>query len=483
MIYLILFVFILFLIILLFKAIACTCKSRKLSTQSPPPSSSVQEEYANRLSEMIKCATVSVKGSHDDTEFSKLRASVSSLFPVLHSKSELKIFSSDCWLYHIHGADKNRRIMLMSHHDVAPVSDQKWTHSPFGGEIAEGRLWGRGTVDTKTSLFAEMQALEEMLENDWNPPCDVFLGSSCNEEVAGDGIPLVVSYFSSKNETFDIVIDEGGAVLDAPMPGIKCKCAMVAVHEKGRLSLNFSASDGPSHAGLNSSSKTSPIVRMAKFIQQISDNPPFITKLHPQVKAMFEHLAPYMTFPMRFIFANLWCFGPLIVRLMPVLNKQAGAMVGTTITFNKIETKSSDGGEKICNAESLVRGINLDDLNHDIDELKKIADKYDVVVSQGEENEFHKAADMNHPGLSYVKNCIEKVFPYAACAPFVLPAGTDGRHFSDICRCVIRFAPIEIDKQQFASVHSPNENINLDALPRAVEFYKEFLRGLSNFIK
>lgn len=57
----------------------------------------------------------------------------------------------------------------------------KWCHPLFSGEIADGRLWGRGTVDTKTSLFAEMQALEEMIESGWTPPCDVFLGSSCNE--------------------------------------------------------------------------------------------------------------------------------------------------------------------------------------------------------------------------------------------------------------------------------------------------------------
>ena len=94
-----------------------------------------------------------------------------------------------------------------------------------------------------------------------------------------------------------------------------------------------------------------------------------------QVKAMFENLAPFMSFPMRLIFSNLWFFGPLIVRLMPVLNKQAGAMVGTTISFNEIESGSSEVGEKTCKAESLVRCINEDDLKNDVDELKKIAKK------------------------------------------------------------------------------------------------------------
>ena len=151
-----------------------------------------------------------------------------------------------------------------------------------------------------------------------------------------------------------------------------------------------------------------------------------------QVKAMFENLAPFMSFPMRLIFSNLWFFGPLIVRLMPVLNKQAGAMVGTTISFNEIESGSSEVGEKTCKAESLVRCINEDDLKNDVDELKKIASKFDIDISQGDENEFHKLADMEQPGFFYLKECIENVFPHTACAPFILPAGTDGRHFSDI---------------------------------------------------
>lgn len=52
--------------------------------------------------------------------------------------------------------------MLMSHHDVVDVTDD-WLHPGFCGEIFGNKLWGRGTIDTKTSLFAEFMALEELL--------------------------------------------------------------------------------------------------------------------------------------------------------------------------------------------------------------------------------------------------------------------------------------------------------------------------------
>ncbi|MEG1477406.1 MAG: M20/M25/M40 family metallo-hydrolase, partial [Oscillospiraceae bacterium] len=69
------------------------------------------------------------------------------------------------------------------------------------------------------------------------------------------------------------------------------------------------------------------------------------------------------------------------------------------------------------------------------------------------------------------------VFPHIASAPFVLPAGTDARHLTEICPCVIRFAPIDLDKQQFASVHSENENIDVHTIANAVEFYKTVVRN------
>lgn len=52
--------------------------------------------------------------------------------------------------------------MVMSHHDVVEATGD-WQEEPFGGIIKDGKLWGRGTVDTKTPLFAEFSAIEELL--------------------------------------------------------------------------------------------------------------------------------------------------------------------------------------------------------------------------------------------------------------------------------------------------------------------------------
>ena len=76
-----------------------------------------------------------------------------------------------------------------------------------------------------------------------------------------------------------------------------------------------------------------------------------------------------------------------------------------------------------------------------------------------------------------IKGTIEKIFTYAAAVPFILPAGTDARRFTGLSDAVIRFAPIDIDKQQYASVHGENENISIDKIQLAVDFYKELLKN------
>ena len=129
-------------------------KARKLTEFKPFYNDEEIEYYVTRLQKMIQCKTVSVKDSYDDTEFAKLRNVMEELFPTLHKIAEKKTFSDDCWIYKIKGKDENRNIMLMSHHDVVDVSGE-WEHEGFSGEIADGKIWGRGTVDTKTPLFAE----------------------------------------------------------------------------------------------------------------------------------------------------------------------------------------------------------------------------------------------------------------------------------------------------------------------------------------
>lgn len=468
---------ILFILILLLVTAVKTAGARKLTAPPEAPARERSEYYAARLQRMIQCRTISVRGSYDDTEFARLREVMAELFPVVHRQAEKMTFGDDCWIYHIQGKDSARNVMLMSHHDVV-AAEGEWLHEPFAGEIAEGRIWGRGTVDTKTPLFAEFSALEELLSQGWEPACSVWIGSSHNEELGGNGIPKALEYFKEKGITFDVILDEGGAVIEPPLGGMKCeKCAMVAVHEKGRGIINCTASSGSGHAGLTSATKSTPVERMADFIAEINAGDIFIRRLNPQIKAMFSHLAPYCSFPMNVIFSNLWCFGGLLRRIMPRLNPQAGGLIGSTCAAYEINGSSDS---KQCSAKLFLRGVDAGDIQKDFDALGAVAAKHGVSIEFDSSSEYHEPADMSQPAFAYTMRCLGDVFPQYPASPFILPAGTDARTLTDVCRCVLRFAPIRLSAEQLASVHSENENIDIDSLPVCVDFYKRFLSGYAS---
>ncbi|MGN1442750.1 MAG: M20/M25/M40 family metallo-hydrolase, partial [Acutalibacteraceae bacterium] len=303
---LIIFAFVLFLVI---RTIVITSKARKLTSSTLSFSDEEINTYAGRLSEMIRCKTVSVKDSYDDTEFKKLRKTMEKLFPLVHKKAEKMTFSDDCWVYKIPGKNQNHNIMLMSHHDVVEVSGD-WKFDGFSAHIEDGKMYGRGTVDTKTPLFAEFSAVEELLSEGFEPECNLYIASSHNEELGGDGIPKANEYFKKNGIVFDVILDEGGAIIEPPLGGMNCdKCAMIAVHEKGRYYLNLKAEAANAHASLTSAASHTPVERMAMFINEITTKDIFVRRLNPQVIAMFEHLAPYCGFMMKLLFCNLWLFG------------------------------------------------------------------------------------------------------------------------------------------------------------------------------
>ena len=462
-----------FVLVLLINAVIVGKKKEKIEERPVWHSEEEQLRYAQRLKKMIECQTVSSKDGFDSTEFMKLRAVMKELFPLIHEKGTVEYFSDDCWVYKVEGEDTSRNILVMSHHDVVAATGE-WTHEKFG-EIADGAIWGRGTVDTKGPLFAEFSALEELLEEGFKPKCNVYIASGHNEEIFGDGIKTAVEHFLKEGIEFEVALDEGGGVIAPPLAGINCKCAMMAVHEKGYHTLKASAKQGDSKVG---ALIEGPILRMSKFIAECN-KAKLIRKMAPQLEAMFKSLAPYMAFPMRIVFGNLWCFKGLLVKIIPMVSSQAAAMLGTTMNFNNFEfIKGDSPRDNECRASALVRFIDEDDLRADMAEIRKIADKYGIEIEEPEEeHEYHRGADLSLPPYEYVRKCAREVFPHAAPAPFILAAGTDARWMNEVCPCTIRFAPIDINDQQLGSVHSPDENMHLTAVSAAVKFYKTFIKN------
>ncbi|MFA6688212.1 MAG: M20/M25/M40 family metallo-hydrolase [Sphaerochaetaceae bacterium] len=432
--------------------------------------------YAKKLSKMIQCDTVSIPDVSQPEKFKAFHSVLKSLFPHVFSTMEVKDFDGSLLLKWASKIPDGKPILLMSHQDVVEATGT-WRHSPFSGDIADGAVWGRGTVDTKGSLFCIFQAFEELIGAGYEPTTDLYIASSCTEEVSGPGAPAIVDYLRSQNVELRFLLDEGGMIKSEPLKGAKGRFAMIGCLEKGTGNFRFVARSGGGHA--SAPGKNTPLVRLGRFMSEIEKHNPFTAKMNPTTIEMFRRLGPTVSGPMGFVFRHAKGLSPLLSTVLPKANPLAGALISTTLAFTM--AKGSDG-LNVLPQEAYVTG-NSRFIHHQGPEetyrlLKGIAAKYDIEVEVINASEPCPVVDFHSDSFKLVERTVRDIFPGVIPSPYAMTGGTDARFFAPICKDAIRFAPLEINEQQFKSIHGLDENIGIDALPPAVEFYKRILTSV-----
>ena len=429
---------------------------------------------AEKLSKMIQYDTTSYANVAEVEKFLGFHKVLEELFPLVHEKLEKTEIDGNL-LFYWKGKNSEKPILLMSHQDVVPAEGE-WIHAPFSGDIAEGKVWGRGASDTKCSVMAFFQAVEELLAEGFVPPTDVYLASSCTEEWGGDGAPKIVAELQRRGIELFLVCDEGGAIITEPIGGIHGNFAMVGVFEKGKADVKFTARSNGGHA--SAPSKGTPIARLSAFVNEVETHSPFRKKLLPEVSAMFTELAPYAGFGMKLVFGNVWLFGPVLKAVMPAISAQAGAMLKTTIAFTV--QKGSDA-YNVLPQEAYV-GANMRFIPHQgekesLEIIKKVAGKYGLETEVLHANDYTPPVDIHGEAFHLVEQTIADTFPGLPSSPYVMTGATDAQFYQPICKSCIRFAPVIYGPEQMKGMHGLNENIEYNCLPGAVRFYKNLIRA------
>ena len=463
-------------LILLLVALVRTLRAPSMkSTYVPAPDEEEALALAGKLAKMVQVETVSVPETDQREKFLGFHRCLEELFPLVHQhleKTEIDGNLLYCW----HGQSSERPLVLMSHQDVVPAEGE-WTHPPFSGDIADGKVWGRGTSDTKCSVMAFFEAVERLLAEGFIPPQDVYLSSSCTEEWAGDGCPKLVAELKRRGVHPWLVVDEGGGIITEPIGGIHGNFAMVGVFEKGKADVRLTARSNGGHA--SAPVRHSPLTRLADFVHEMEHRDPFRRRLPPEVASMFETLAPYAGFPLRYVLGNLWLFRPVLLRVLPLISAQAGAMLRTTIAFTM--AKGSDAYNVMPQEASI--GANLRFIPHQGMEeslaiLRKKAKKYKLEMEVYHASDFTRATDISSEAFRTVLKTIGQVFPGCPASPYVMTGATDARFYQEICDHVVRFAPVVYGPEQMRGMHGLNETIEYACLPGAVAFYTQLIRNM-----
>lgn len=437
------------------------------------PMTDREEQYARTLSKLIQMKTVSCRDQSDLSAFYAFQQLLRETYPHLFAVCEQEDFSGGL-LLRWRGRDKTKApIMLMNHHDVVEAEGD-WTYPPFSGTVADGRVWGRGAIDTKGGLFAMLQAADELAEEGFVPAQDVYFESARDEENDSISADLISQELKRRGVRFSLVLDEGGMIEREPIAGAEGLFAMIGVAEKSYIDLKFTARSAGGHA--STPEKNTPLVRLGRFMAEVEDSDIFDVSLTPPVAEMLRRMAPTFSDERRSRFADASLAQDRAA--LDALPSMLRAMTRTTLAFTM--ARGSEG-RNILPQEAWVIGNMRASAHQGIDAsvaaVRQLAEKYGLSVEILEDGFPATVTDYRGEAFRRVERAVRMVCPEAIPVPYIMTAATDARFMTRVSDSCLRFLPLRVSGEQHKRMHGVDENVDVAALPVAVDFYKEIIRG------
>ncbi len=304
------------------------------------PAFPVPEEATERFAASLRIRTVSraERPRVDAAQFRALHDHLQKSFPRVHAALSREIVAGHSLLYTWPGTQPQLPgVLLLAHQDVVPVeaaTQSRWTHPPFSGARADGYVWGRGAMDDKASLLAQLEAVEWLLADGFRPKRTVLLAFGHDEEVGGrDGAGAMASLLASRGWRFEFSLDEGLPITRGIVPGADGDIAGVAVGERGVINVELVSEAEGGHGGISPRQTAAGIV--AGAVAKLEANP-LPARLTPPMRAFLRAVGPETELPQRAVFANLWLFEPLVVRKLTA-QPSTNATVRTTFAVTMLE--------------------------------------------------------------------------------------------------------------------------------------------------
>ena len=436
-----------------------------------------EDDIVNKLGTLIKIPTVSHPDplDMDMSQFDLLIETVKKMYPTVFSKCESEVTPERAIKIKVKGLSSDKPTVLMAHYDVVPVTDD-WSVDPFLGEVIDGKLYGRGTLDTKCTMACALSALELALKKDYVPKNDLYLCFGANEEVFGDSQYKIVQEFKRQGIRPALVYDEGGAILNGAFPGVKEDTAFLGMGEKAMVNIKLTLESNGGHS--STPKKNGPVVRLARAIDKLEKNP-MKPNMSATVEELLNVLGRHMPFYFKLIFANMWLFKGLVKKLFVILSADTRALLTSTFAFTML-----NGGNQTniipnkVEANINVRISPFDTVDSIIAHIRKTINDKNIMITAVDETPAFPECSFKTEGYNIIKDTVIETYPGTVVAPFLNIGASDGKFYTEISDCVIRFSPFKITNVERAGVHGVDEHIKVETLKKCHEFYERLLTKL-----
>jgi len=451
-----------------------------LAQRAPTPPAGL-EAAAERLAAAVRIPTVSHGEENNDgvNNFPALHKLLETSFPLTHAKLKRELVG-DSLLYTWQGSDPSLApILITAHMDTVPVepgTEAKWSHPPFSGAIADGYVWGRGTLDMKHVVMATLEAVESLLAQGYQPRRTILLAYGHDEEQGGkQGAAKITELLQQRKIHAEFSMDEGLVILNGFIPGAERPVAQIGLSEKGYMTLELSAKADGGHSSMPP--QWTAVGRISRAVAQLEQHP-MPASLDGPGGIGLRTMAPVLPFATRFAIANEWLLSPLILRQLDAA-PATSAMTRTTTAPTMV---SGGVKENVLPSEAraivnfrLAPGDSVDDVEkHTVTAINDPA----VQVRRAGSTAATAAtpvADMHSPGYQLIASAVGKVAPEALVGPGLVLAGTDSRHYGLVSDAAFRFVPVRMTPADVPRIHGTDERISIANYGEMISFYQALL--------
>ena len=365
-------------------------------------------------------------------------------------------------------------LCYLGHVDTVLAEPSEWSHDPWSGDLAEGCIWGRGALDMKSQVAAEIAAAISLARSGWRPAHgELLIVAVVDEETGGSLGAEWITKTHPEKVRCDLLINEGGGAVfeyrDRRRYGVCCA-------EKGVFRFTVATEGVAGHASMPKIGENA-LLKMGPLLARLAARQPSY-ELTAEPAAFLRGLGEDPADPARAL-ANMLAIDPRLVTMFE-------PMFGVTFTPTRIKAS-----EKInvipSRAELKVDcrvppGLGEDEVRRGIAEV--LGDPGDAPGFQIEftERVVGNRSPADSPLMDAIAGWVAEHDPGAEVVPVILPGFTDSRHFrAAFPECVAYGFFPQRHQSLFETsplIHAPDERIDVRDLTFAAEFFRDLARSV-----
>ena len=368
--------------------------------------------------------------------------------------------------------------VIMAHYDVVPIeagTESDWIHPPFSGAIADGAVWGRGTLDDKGPMLAILEAVHALIDARFTPRRTLLLIFGGDEEIGGlGGAVQVASHLRDQQISPAFVFDEGLFVTEGIVPGPSQPVAIIGTSERGYASVEVIAT---SEGGHSSAPPTQTSVgKLARAIHRI-ERRPMRADLVPPASTLLETVAPHSPFGQRVVLSNLWLFKAAV---RDQLSRSTGTNAQIRTTFAPTMLSASPKDNVLAQQARAIINVRIrpgESLDDALDHMRRVVRDSSIEIRPVGDMHSEPApiAPTELDAYRYLASSIKTIFSDTLVSPGLMVGATDSRHFIPLTNHIYRFSPLVVTKDDVPRFHGTNERITTDNYQRAIDFYRTLI--------